>query len=253
MDLSENIKKYRKRAGLTQAEVAEKMGIASPNYTLLENGKTEMTISKAEKLAEVFEVSVGELLGLDGVGKVRESTEFETLKKENERLQKELSLHETIKMYSEKDAVMIGNTIRECLNDLLKYCLQLKDNIFFDVPTPIEDDGTPKFLSSIEEFSFSPIKKYVFQDIVDFKLVDNYFFDKLKLRFFWEKGVFKDAETIERYENYKKNTLEKDIDFLRCYQKIANEYLLKNKTKDVFYRAKELIKAREEAKNQIFR
>jgi transcriptional regulator with XRE-family HTH domain len=92
MNVYETIKKLRKSKGLTQAEMADKLNLATSNYTLLENGKTELTYSKMLKLAEVFGVSVGELLGLEGVQSVpngEQASEIEALKKEVERLKKE--------------------------------------------------------------------------------------------------------------------------------------------------------------------
>ncbi len=89
MNIIENIKSLRKKAGLTQNATSEKLNMAQQNYNLLENGKTEITLSRLEKLAEIFGVSVGELLGLEAVGKAGEVAEVEALRQENEKLRKE--------------------------------------------------------------------------------------------------------------------------------------------------------------------
>ena len=52
------IKVFRKREGLTQKQVAGKIGISRPSYIALEQGKRELNLSEAEKLADIFGISV---------------------------------------------------------------------------------------------------------------------------------------------------------------------------------------------------
>ncbi len=95
MDISEKLKELRKKLKLSQAEVAERLGLAQSNYGLLENGSREITLSKLEKLAEVFGVSVGELLGLEGVQAVpngEQASEIEALKREVESYKSQLAI-----------------------------------------------------------------------------------------------------------------------------------------------------------------
>lgn len=67
MDLLENIKEIRKARGYTQNDMGDKLGIAPQNYNLLENGKTELTYSKMQKLAEVLDVPLAKLFGYDAL------------------------------------------------------------------------------------------------------------------------------------------------------------------------------------------
>ena len=57
------LKELRKKAGLTQNDVAERIGIGASTYTMIELGERQkdMNLSLVEKLAEVFGVSVGEI------------------------------------------------------------------------------------------------------------------------------------------------------------------------------------------------
>lgn len=48
------LKQMRKNAGLTQQQVAERLGIALPNYNHLENGKTKLDVDRMEELAKIF-------------------------------------------------------------------------------------------------------------------------------------------------------------------------------------------------------
>ena len=57
------IKAMRKKIGLTQAEVAQKLGIASQSVTNYESGKTDPSIRNLISLAAVLGVSTDYLLG----------------------------------------------------------------------------------------------------------------------------------------------------------------------------------------------
>ncbi|MEA3344150.1 MAG: helix-turn-helix domain-containing protein [Patescibacteria group bacterium] len=54
----EFIKVFRKRAGFTQKQVADKIGISRPSYIAIEQGKRELNLSEAEKLADIFGISI---------------------------------------------------------------------------------------------------------------------------------------------------------------------------------------------------
>lgn len=63
--LKDNIKKARLDAGLTQLEVAEKLGIAQAQYARWENGGRNPKDETVEKLSEIFGVSFDYLKGRD--------------------------------------------------------------------------------------------------------------------------------------------------------------------------------------------
>lgn len=48
------LKQIRKAKGLSQQDVADEMGLAQANYNKLENGKTELTLTKMERLAAIL-------------------------------------------------------------------------------------------------------------------------------------------------------------------------------------------------------
>ena len=63
--LKDNIKKARLNVGLTQSEVAEKLGVAQAQYARWENGGRNPKDETVGKLAEIFETSFEILKGRD--------------------------------------------------------------------------------------------------------------------------------------------------------------------------------------------
>lgn len=63
--LKDNIKKARLDAGLTQKEVAEKLGVAQAQYARWENGGRNPKDETVEKLSEIFGVTFDFLKGRD--------------------------------------------------------------------------------------------------------------------------------------------------------------------------------------------
>ena len=63
--LKDNIKKARLDEGLTQLEVAEKLGVAQAQYARWENGGRNPKDETVEKLAEIFGTSLEILKGRD--------------------------------------------------------------------------------------------------------------------------------------------------------------------------------------------
>ena len=52
----------RKNLGLSQAYIAEKIGVSRASYIEIEKGKKELTLSQANKIAEIFNISLDELI-----------------------------------------------------------------------------------------------------------------------------------------------------------------------------------------------
>lgn len=62
-----SIKAARVNKGLTQAQVAEKMGISIPSYARIENAPDLTTLGRLRKLAQIFDVPLECLIPTDGV------------------------------------------------------------------------------------------------------------------------------------------------------------------------------------------
>lgn len=61
MALVTKIKEFREKAGLTQADLAEKVGVRRETIVHLENGKYNPSLKLAMDIARVFDVTVEEL------------------------------------------------------------------------------------------------------------------------------------------------------------------------------------------------
>lgn len=60
--IGENISKYRERAGLTQAQLAERVGVGIPFISKVERGGSAMKLHTLYKFAEALDVSCDALL-----------------------------------------------------------------------------------------------------------------------------------------------------------------------------------------------
>ena len=68
LDLYVNIKKNRKRLGLTQLELAERAGYTHPSsIAKIEKGVVDLPQSKIEQFASIFGITAGELMGWDKI------------------------------------------------------------------------------------------------------------------------------------------------------------------------------------------
>ena len=76
----------RKAKGLVQKQMADKLGIAQVNYGKIETGKTELTLDRLFKIADILEVSVLELINPD----FNPSNFSKELQEENEKLKKQI-------------------------------------------------------------------------------------------------------------------------------------------------------------------
>ncbi len=62
MNTIEKIRSLREQVGLTQDELATKLGISRPTYIAIESGKRQLTVSELATIAATFEVTSDELL-----------------------------------------------------------------------------------------------------------------------------------------------------------------------------------------------
>jgi putative transcriptional regulator len=65
MDIKNQVKKFRKQEDITQAELAEEVGVSRQTINAIETGKYDPSLELALKLAELFEVEVKELFKLE--------------------------------------------------------------------------------------------------------------------------------------------------------------------------------------------
>lgn len=68
MQVNEKIRLMREMNDWTQEDMAEKMSMSLNSYSKLERGESKLYLDKLEKVAEVFEVDVADLLSLNKQG-----------------------------------------------------------------------------------------------------------------------------------------------------------------------------------------
>ncbi len=65
MELYEKIKFIRSLKGWTQENVADQLGISTHAYAKIERGETDVHFSRLQQIANVMEIELPKLLGLD--------------------------------------------------------------------------------------------------------------------------------------------------------------------------------------------
>ena len=68
MSVNEKIRLIRETKGLTQEQVAEKLGVSATAYGDFERGDNDPRLSKLKKLAEIFEMPLSDLIDLSDKG-----------------------------------------------------------------------------------------------------------------------------------------------------------------------------------------
>ncbi len=68
MSVHEKIKLVRQSKGLTQEEVAEKLNMSVSGYGDIERGDSDLKLSKLEKIADLFGLSINDLFNLNDKG-----------------------------------------------------------------------------------------------------------------------------------------------------------------------------------------
>lgn len=68
MSVNEKIRLIREAKNLTQEQVAEKLGVSQSAYGDIERGDNDPKLSKLQKLADIFEIQLSELVDLTEKG-----------------------------------------------------------------------------------------------------------------------------------------------------------------------------------------
>ena len=64
IELAKRVESFRKRSGILQAELAEKLGVTQPMISRIERGLVRLNGELIMTLAEIFSISTDELLGV---------------------------------------------------------------------------------------------------------------------------------------------------------------------------------------------
>ena len=120
MSFGENLKKLRKRANLSQNELANLLGINQYNISFWEIGRSEPNIEQLIKLSEILNVPIDYLLGKDVILTSNEE-EFQTVTNhfiqdiEDEMLNELISLYSSISNEKKKDLLQLVKSLTNLL------------------------------------------------------------------------------------------------------------------------------------------
>ena len=158
MTLAQRIKAFRSKAGLSQAELADKLVVAREDVQDWETGRGAPDIEVLKKLAELFGVGTDELLSKDGAvlgtATSRVAVDVQSLEKTGGRfLAKGTKAHTAVRQVF-PDAV-ITPLLREKKNSKGESAVQWFNEIAFD--------GVPNFFSEVKN-SFSSDSFYLVED-----------------------------------------------------------------------------------------
>ena len=65
MKITNNVKKLRQAAGMTQADLASRLGITTPSITKWEKGRSNPDLINVFRMTEIFECSVNDIICRD--------------------------------------------------------------------------------------------------------------------------------------------------------------------------------------------
>ncbi len=235
--LGEKIKKYRDEKKMTQMEVAEILGVKPATVSKYEAGTLEPNIESLKKLAELFQISVDELLREDGFdvskinilevlreqknmklkGNLYHNTQitfaYNTNHIEGSKLTEDQTryIYETNTLLAEKDSITDLDDVLETVNHfkLVDYMLDKTDK-------NITEEMIKEFHEILKEGTSDSRKKWFV--VGNYKKLAN---EVGGLKTTEPKNVERDMKKLlEWYESLKQVTINEIIEFHAKFEKI---------------------------------
>ncbi|MDO4730767.1 MAG: helix-turn-helix transcriptional regulator [Clostridia bacterium] len=127
--LSDNLKKFRRKCGFTQLDVAKALGLERSTYSYYESGKTCPDLNTLAKLVRIFNTTYNELLEDDEMKRqilklTDSSDEFfdMDIRSSNQLLKEEKLLISYFRLLPSEEKINVINDVNKKLNDIyLKY------------------------------------------------------------------------------------------------------------------------------------
>lgn len=235
--LGEKIKKYREEKKITQVEVAEVLGVKPATVSKYEAGTLEPNIESLKKLAELFEISVDELLREDEFdvskinilevlreqksmklkGNLYHNTQiifaYNTNHIEGSKLTEDQTryIYETNTLLTEKESITNLDDIIEAANHfkLVDYMIDIADK-------ELTEDMIKEFHKILKEGTSDSRKEWF--AVGDYKRLTN---EVGGLKTTEPKNVERDMKKLlDWYKNIKKITINEIIEFHAKFEKI---------------------------------
>jgi Fic family protein len=235
--LGEKIKAYRESKNITQAEIAELLGVKSATISKYESGSLEPNIESLKKIAELFEISIDELLKEDDFdvskinvlevlreqknmklkGNLYHNTQiifsYNTNHIEGSKLTEDQTryIYETNTLLGEKDSITDLDDILETVNHfkLVDYMLEIADK-------KLTEKMMKEFHKILKEGTSDSRKDWFV--VGDYKKLAN---EVGGLKTSSPKNVEKDIKKLlEWYNSLKQVTINEIIEFHSKFEKI---------------------------------
>ena len=118
MDISKNIKRIREAKGLSQKEVISAIDMGAAQYSRIENGKTDPSVSTLVKIAKALGVSMAELFTDKEV--LQDISSIDTTLMERVALIDSLNKEEQKTIFSILDAFISKRKLKSTLKNVLQ-------------------------------------------------------------------------------------------------------------------------------------
>ena len=147
--VGENIKRFRKKANLTQKELAEKCGFAEITIRQYENGKRAPKIETMQKIATVLAVPISDL--------IQSSPEIDpnslhSITSSVEKIQKKYN-HDSSVLVSVQKGIKEANKVRKNIHSIE---LSLADIVLLDVFHTLNEQGQDKIIIYLDDIAGNP-------------------------------------------------------------------------------------------------
>lgn len=120
MEVYDRIRTMRQINQWTQEEMAEKLNISVNGYSKLESGKTKLSLDKLQKIAQIFNIDLIELIS------AKERTFIGLIGDNNQNISNYLGVNEELALENEKLKLVITHK-EELLQSKLELIAKLSD------------------------------------------------------------------------------------------------------------------------------
>ena|SRR6056297_285144 len=119
MEVAQRIKQIRKAKNLSQKEVTAAIAMGTAQYSRIENGKTDPSISTLEKIAQALGVTLAELFA-DNEQLTAEVNSTDKTLMEKVKLMESLEEKEKRTLFTILDAFVSKKRLKDALSDAIK-------------------------------------------------------------------------------------------------------------------------------------
>ncbi|MCU0393466.1 MAG: helix-turn-helix domain-containing protein [Thermoflexibacter sp.] len=187
INISERIKELRLKKGWTQKDVAEKLNITQAGYQKLESNDSDITFSRLNQIAEVFEMPVVELIGdASQMYNALNNAEIEILKETNSRLKEEVKKLRGEVSYLSEIRELQQSQIKNLESHTKKYDSQFLKRL------PSEDEDVFIWF----DYHDLAVRNYTISKNGNIKFITNAYFYSFINESMFEEAVFTEKEAF---------------------------------------------------------